>query len=48
MRAMLHAFVQLLPSWKVFLCTVLAFVIPYSVNKINEILHKYGDPPWKK
>ncbi|MGO4270369.1 hypothetical protein AB4Z22_11050 [Paenibacillus sp. TAF58] len=48
MRAMLHAFVQLLPSWEVFLCMALAFAIPYPANNINEILFKYGDQPWKK
>lgn len=29
-------------------CTILAFVIPYSISKINTILHKYGDPSWKR
>ncbi|MGM8364308.1 hypothetical protein ACLIBG_02380 [Virgibacillus sp. W0181] len=30
------------------ICTALAFAIPYVVYKINQRLHKYGDPPWKK
>lgn len=44
--------------WKLFIdsitdglritCTILAFIIPYSIYKINQLLHKHGDPPWKK
>ncbi|GAB3800380.1 hypothetical protein [Virgibacillus kimchii] len=30
------------------LCTILAFVIPYIIYKINQKLHAIGDPPWKK
>lgn len=29
-------------------CTILAFVIPYAIDKLNTMLHNYGDPPWKK
>lgn len=29
-------------------CTILAFIIPYVIYKINLKLHEYGDPPWKK
>ncbi|HLR71072.1 MAG TPA: hypothetical protein VK085_06535 [Pseudogracilibacillus sp.] len=29
-------------------CTILAFIIPYGIYKINNRLHEYGDPPWKK
>lgn len=29
-------------------CTILAFVIPYTIYKINMFLHERGDPPWKK
>lgn len=37
-----------MPENMVIICTVLAFLIPYLTNKINEKLHEYGDPPWKK
>ncbi|GAB3043330.1 hypothetical protein [Virgibacillus ainsalahensis] len=37
-----------LPEKMTILCTILAFVIPFSIHKINQKLHKYGDPPWKK
>lgn len=47
MNTVLHKLLHFLPTWEVYLCTILAFVIPYTVNKINEALHKYGDPPWK-
>lgn len=30
------------------ICTILAFVIPYSIYKINLKLREIGDPPWKK
>lgn len=29
-------------------CNILVFVIPYMVYKINQRLHKFGDPAWKK
>lgn len=32
----------------VLVCTILTVVVPWSVNRINRLLHKYGDPPWKK
>lgn len=32
----------------IIICTVLSFLIPYSVYKINTKLHDIGDPPWKK
>lgn len=37
-----------LPERLVFICTVLAFVVPYVAHKANTMLHEYGDPPWKK
>ncbi|ASK61196.1 hypothetical protein CFK37_02805 [Virgibacillus phasianinus] len=37
-----------MPEFMVIICTLLAFVIPYLVYKLNKRLHKYGDPPWKK
>jgi hypothetical protein len=26
----------------------LAFIIPFTIYKINQIIHKDMDPPWKK
>nr|WP_204669689.1 hypothetical protein [Gracilibacillus alcaliphilus] len=36
-----------LPEKLILLCTVLSFLIPYVIYKVNQKLHKYGDPPWK-
>ncbi|GAA0598924.1 hypothetical protein GCM10009001_13940 [Virgibacillus siamensis] len=30
------------------ICTILSFAIPFIIGKINQELHKYGDPPWKE
>lgn len=30
------------------ICTFLAFAVPYGMYKVNQFLHKKGDPPWKK
>ncbi|WP_217587828.1 hypothetical protein [Lentibacillus saliphilus] len=35
-------------EWLIIFCTILAFVIPFTIYKINQKLHEYGDPPWKK
>ncbi|HLR08950.1 MAG TPA: hypothetical protein VK136_06765 [Bacillota bacterium] len=32
----------------ILFCTVLSFLLPYMVYKVNTWLHDYGDPPWKK
>ncbi|WP_179134561.1 hypothetical protein [Oceanobacillus timonensis] len=37
-----------LPNYLILLCTLLSFVIPYAIYKINQQLHQYGDPPWKQ
>lgn len=29
-------------------CTLLAFVIPFTIYKINEKIHLNSDPPWKQ
>jgi hypothetical protein len=39
---------QYLPDQITVICTALAFAIPYGMYKINQLLHKGGDPPWKK
>lgn len=35
-------------NWLLILCTILAFVIPFAIYKINNWLHQYGDPIWKQ
>ncbi|MGJ9458420.1 hypothetical protein [Oceanobacillus sp. CF4.6] len=37
-----------IPTTLGFVCTFLAFFVPYVTYKINQKLHKDGDPPWKK
>ncbi|MFD1038914.1 hypothetical protein ACFQ3N_11005 [Virgibacillus byunsanensis] len=37
-----------LPDVTTIICTILAFAVPFFIYKINQSLHKYGDPPWKK
>ncbi|WP_067725154.1 hypothetical protein [Oceanobacillus damuensis] len=37
-----------LPGTIGFIFVFLAFFIPYITYKINTMLHKDGDPPWKK
>src|SRR5699024_12280200 len=34
--------------WLSIFCNILVFVIPYFVYKINNRLHEYGDPSWKR
>lgn len=38
----------LLPEKLIFICTILSFLIPFLVYKVNQKLHEYGDPTWKK
>lgn len=45
---MLDYLIGFLPDRMVIFCTMLAFFVPFSVYKINQKLHEYGDPPWKK
>ncbi|HLR51721.1 MAG TPA: hypothetical protein VK072_02485 [Candidatus Avamphibacillus sp.] len=37
-----------LPKKIVIVCTILSFLVPYSIFKINSKLHEIGDPPWKQ
>lgn len=37
-----------LPEKMVLICTILSFLIPYVIYKINAKLHKFGDPSWKR
>ena len=34
-------------DWLVVFCTILAYVIPFSIYKINQLIHKKNNPPWK-
>ncbi|WP_182200010.1 hypothetical protein [Paraliobacillus salinarum] len=44
---MWNAVVERLPSNLAIICVILSYFVPYFVYKINQNLHKYGDPPWK-
>lgn len=35
------------PPLSTFIYAFMAFVIPWMVYRLNQYLHKYGDPPWK-
>ncbi|CEI82629.1 hypothetical protein J18TS1_24070 [Oceanobacillus oncorhynchi subsp. incaldanensis] len=37
----------ILPNYLILLCTLLSFLVPYVIYKVNQKLHEYGDPPWK-
>jgi len=37
-----------LPTTLTWVCAVLSAVIPWIVYSINQALHRYGDPPWKR
>ncbi|NQX65335.1 hypothetical protein HQN90_04245 [Paenibacillus alba] len=43
---MWSSFIGLIPSGLVVLCTILSYVVPLGIYSINQMLHKYGDPPW--
>jgi len=45
---MWNLIIEYITDWLRMFCTILAFVIPFTIYKINQRLHKYGDPPWKK
>lgn len=37
-----------LPSNLIIFSALLSLLLPMAVYKVNQKLHKYGDPPWKK
>ncbi len=37
-----------IPSGMVFLCAFLTFIVPYSFYRLNQAIHRSGDPAWKK
>lgn len=45
---MWEAITSRLPGMMGIICAILAFVIPFVIEKIVQELHKYGDPPWKE
>ncbi len=47
-RYMIDLLIGFLPDKLILICTIIAFVVPHSVYKINEKLHEDGDPAWKK
>lgn len=45
---MLEKLLGYIPAGAVWICTGLSLAIPMLVYYINQKLHEYGDPPWKK
>jgi hypothetical protein len=39
---------SMLPSKLTIICAILSVLIPWGIYFINQKLHQYGDPPWKK
>ncbi|MEW9676094.1 hypothetical protein ABRT01_07920 [Lentibacillus sp. L22] len=39
---------ELLPEPIVIFYTIVAFLVPLVIYKINRKLHRFGDPPWKE
>jgi hypothetical protein len=37
-----------LPSNLIIFSALLSVLLPMGIHKLNQKLHKYGDPPWKK
>ncbi len=44
---MWNIFIDHLTNVTMMICTVLSFVIPFTVYKIDKIFHKNMNPPWK-
>lgn len=44
---MWNIIVERFPGMLTVICTILAYVIPFFIYKINQRLHKDVDPPWK-
>lgn len=36
------------PTLKEWFYIFLAFIVPYTIYKVNQMLHEEMDPPWKK
>lgn len=45
---MVETIIGFLPDKLVLTCTVISFVLPYSIYRLNRKLHEVGDPAWKK
>ncbi len=37
-----------MPGAAIIINAALAGLVPWIVYKINQTLHRYGDPPWKR
>lgn len=37
-----------IPSFAILICALLSALIPLCIYNINKVIHKHGDPPWKK
>ncbi|MBM7571030.1 hypothetical protein [Aquibacillus albus] len=45
---MWEKFLGRFPSNLIIFLTFLSVALPWATYKINQKLHQYGDPPWKK
>ncbi|GIP48724.1 hypothetical protein D3C76_42390 [compost metagenome] len=48
MWVMWNLLLDRLPTPMTWVCAVLSAVIPWVIYSINQTLHRYGDPPWKR
>jgi|GEM_PF-1105966 len=48
MDALLKELGDRMPTTAVLIYAALAAIVPWTVYKINQALHRYGDPPWKR
>lgn len=37
-----------IPSMSTFIYAFLSFAIPWTMYRVNQYMHKHGDPPWKQ
>lgn len=45
---MWNIIIERLTDVTTMICTILSFVIPFTIYKINKIFHQHTDPSWKK
>jgi hypothetical protein len=45
---MLEKLLGRFPTNLIIISSIMSALVPWIFYKINQKLHKYGDPPWKK
>ena len=48
MNAIMRMLFGDIPSGLVFLCSAVTFFVPYTIYRVNRVIHRHGDPAWKK